>query len=61
MVAPKYFTQDKKDAAIPSIILSGLGGIGKQVIPVALRDPISIISAQMLGGGIVGAGGSLYN
>ncbi|ONI47180.1 hypothetical protein AN644_01295 [Candidatus Epulonipiscium fishelsonii] len=55
MVAPKYFTQDEKDAAIPAIILSGLGGIGEQVIPFALRDPISIIPAQMLGGGIAGA------
>ncbi len=72
ILMPKYFTQEEKDQSIPSIILSALGGIGEQVIPYALRDPISVIPAQMIGGAIaaglvmmsqidinVGAGGSL--
>lgn len=69
---PKYFTQEEKDEAIPSLVLSGLGGIGEQVIPFALREPMKVIPAQMIGGAVaaglvmfsgieigVGAGGSL--
>lgn len=72
LLFPKLFTKEERDEAIPSIILSGLGGIGEQVIPFALRDPKSVIPSQMIGGAIaaglvmwsaieinVGAGGSL--
>lgn len=72
MTCPRLFTQEERDEAIPSLILSGLGGIGEQVIPFALRDPLRVIPAQMIGGAIsaalvmfsqitigVGAGGSL--
>lgn len=72
IIFPKYFTEDERNEAIPSLILSGLGGIGEQVIPYALRDPKSVIPAQMIGGAVasalvmfsgieinVGAGGSL--
>ena len=72
LIAPKYFTQDERNIG-PAALILGICGIGEGVIPFALRDPLSIIPAQMLGGAVsaglilsarikigTGAGGALF-
>lgn len=55
------FTEEERDTALPSIVLAGLGGIGEQCIPYAIRDPLGVIPAQMAGGAIAGGLSMLWN
>ena len=72
LFAPKYFNTEERNLG-PAALILGICGIGEGVIPFALRDPLSIIPAQMLGGALAsglilaerikigtGAGGALF-
>lgn len=49
VLVPKGFTRDEKDAAKTSWLL-GIFGISEGAIPFALRDPLRVIPATMVGG-----------
>ena len=51
-ITPKFYTEDEKAGAIPTAILSIIGGITEPCIPYALRDPLVVIPSTMVGGAV---------